>query len=673
MSTAEEDDGKDGLKVEFTLAALRRTDDPFSSKVVLHADIIAAIEWQAARSADEVMHAREKVVCEIEALGARLWANGTVADWYRGCDWAIARVSATVNGPLLEMLCAAARHGDPACIEFFRKGAPLMGLLDEAGIGEPVEDLGPLPVGELEGDCLAHNCALLKMLKDDPLGDELSKLTDADVECGRMTKLRCGDDLSKIRLHRRFGVVQGVRDDGSTKVRSVDHFSWSAVKERSRKKRKLASVNGHTVIPEKMTNDHLDELMESARLFLERLGVVPGLWKSDVDAAFRRIPLMAEHRWAAAVAFKWLGELVVAIHNSSPFGATSSVHAWEREGNLICNVARRLLKLGCFRYVDDFFGCERAETMEHAMLCMARLIRAMFGATAIADRKLECGLSLTVLGVDLSLNSAGYRCRPSKDKARKWVLQIQEALHTRCLSAGAASKFAGRLSWSCQFMFKRLGRAMLRPFFKQAYGNGDGHVGHDLLIALKWWLVVLQMELTEERVWEMSNEPLLHLFVDARGVPPRCAAVLFFNGECLYTDGAPSQQVLDEFQQREDAQIMGLEILAIAVGLATFANELRGRKVVVWSDNTGAESASRKGTARSWDHAVMIHDIWSMALRNNTAVWIERVGSDDNLSDLPSRESYLLMGALHGQWRAPLLPEVCAGAQEILMPSGIAS
>ena len=43
---------------------------------------------------------------------------------------------------------------------------------------------------------------------------------------------------------------------------------------------------------------------------------------------------------------------------------------------------------------------------------------------------------------------------------------------------------------------------------------------------------------------------------------------------------------------------MGLEILAIAVGLATFADELRGRKVVVWSDNTGTESASRAGTAR---------------------------------------------------------------------------
>ena len=51
MSTAEEDDGKDMQKVNFTLAALRRTDDPFTSKVALHEDVFA-IEWQSARSAD---------------------------------------------------------------------------------------------------------------------------------------------------------------------------------------------------------------------------------------------------------------------------------------------------------------------------------------------------------------------------------------------------------------------------------------------------------------------------------------------------------------------------------------------------------------------------------------------------------------------------------------------
>ena len=88
---------------------------------MLHEDVVAAIEWRSARSAAEVMHDRERIVCEIEALGARLWQDGTVASCHLGCDEAIARVSATVNGPLMERLAAAARHGDPACIEFFRK------------------------------------------------------------------------------------------------------------------------------------------------------------------------------------------------------------------------------------------------------------------------------------------------------------------------------------------------------------------------------------------------------------------------------------------------------------------------------------------------------------------------------------------------------------------------
>ena len=32
---------------------------------------------------------------------------------------------------------------------------------------------------------------------------------------------------------------------------------------------------------------------------------------------------------------------------------------------------------------------------------------------------------------------------------------LQEALRRRCLPAGAAQKFAGRLSWSCQSMFSQ--------------------------------------------------------------------------------------------------------------------------------------------------------------------------------------------------------------------------
>ena len=49
----------------------------------------------------------------------------------------------------------------------------------------------------------------------------------------------------------------------------------------------------------------------------------------------------------------------MSAHYACPFGATASVHAWERIGHLIRWVARELLKLAVLAYVDDAFAIER--------------------------------------------------------------------------------------------------------------------------------------------------------------------------------------------------------------------------------------------------------------------------------------------------------------------------
>ena len=130
-----------------------------------------------------------------------------------------------------------------------------------------------------------------------------------------------------FKLGPRLSVDQGIRDDGTRKVRAVDHFSW-ANSPGSPKKRKQDSVNGFTVLPEKMRHDHVDDLLEAVKLFLtyvslsitylscaivlafERLGMgLPGLWKTDIKDAFRRISLLPAHRWAATIAFMCMGQV----------------------------------------------------------------------------------------------------------------------------------------------------------------------------------------------------------------------------------------------------------------------------------------------------------------------------------------------------------------------------
>jgi hypothetical protein len=89
--------------------------------------------------------------------------------------------------------------------------------------------------------------------------------------------------------------------------------------------------------------------------------------------------------------FRHLGVVWIVRHVSMPFGALSSVHAWDRVAKLLLRIARVLLRFGSSTivvwhhfsgllftrlallvYVDDFHGGELPRSCEHAKWCFAR-------------------------------------------------------------------------------------------------------------------------------------------------------------------------------------------------------------------------------------------------------------------------------------------------------------
>ena len=101
------------------------------------------------------------------------------------------------------------------------------------------------------------------------------------------------------------------------------------------------------------------------------------------------------------------------------------------------------------------------------MNCFARFVRALMGEAALSQDKLGCGPTLDILGVLLRLSEFGYRAVPSSKTRDKCLRAILSALRDDLLHKGAAQKLAGRLNWSTQRMFHRLGRAMIRPIYDQ--------------------------------------------------------------------------------------------------------------------------------------------------------------------------------------------------------------
>ena len=67
----------------------------------------------------------------------------------------------------------------------------------------------------------------------------------------------------------------------------------------------------------------------------------------------------------------------------------------------------RCLHIPLLRYVDDYFSAERSECCRHALNCFSRLVRCLLGNSSITERKLECGMPLTVLGLSVTLTMSG--------------------------------------------------------------------------------------------------------------------------------------------------------------------------------------------------------------------------------------------------------------------------
>ena len=113
--------------------------------------------------------------------------------------------------------------------------------------------------------------------------------------------------------------------------------------------------------------------------------------------------------------------------------------------------------------------CARPGTSAHALQCMERLVKAVLGDDAVAPGKVECGQQLEILGIVVAPTAEGFTCSLSAAKAKKSLDAIADALESGSMYSGCAQKLAGRLSWASQFVFKRLGRAMLRPLFAHAH------------------------------------------------------------------------------------------------------------------------------------------------------------------------------------------------------------
>lgn len=79
-------------------------------------------------------------------------------------------------------------------------------------------------------------------------------------------------------------------------------------------------------------------------------------------------------------------------------------------------------------------------------------------------------------------------------------------------------------------------------------------------------------------------------------------------------------------------------MLAPIVALETFADRVRGADVFLLIDSEAVEGALIKGYSSREDLCLLVSVFWNLALKLRARIFIDRVSTDANPADWPSRD-----------------------------------
>ena len=127
---------------------------------------------------------------------------------------------------------------------------------------------------------------MLAALKSDPHVHELAAEIESEAAVGRMRIPISIDmlDLERSVVARRFSLEQGLKRDGSIRIRSVDDET-------------SCGTNLCVKPADKLKRDGIDALAALASLLHSFGRREFSLWKADVKSAYRRVPVRLDQRW----------------------------------------------------------------------------------------------------------------------------------------------------------------------------------------------------------------------------------------------------------------------------------------------------------------------------------------------------------------------------------------
>lgn len=254
-----------------------------------------------------------------------------------------------------------------------------------------------------------------------------------------------------------FSVVQ------SDKVRRCEDFRRSG-------------LNSTVEVHDAPHRDDIPVFVELIRAF-SALGLHPRTWAQDLAGAYRQLGVRDPSQ-AYCVLMLPQGPLILR-HNALSFGAVASVWGFNRTGDGLCFVARRLLWSVVGHFVDDFIGVGAAQHVDTEFSCFSQLF-AVLGLRMKVAKALPPRKRQKLLGVVVDIGNEDVQLCPHSNRCEKLSKELQMVLTADCLSDIQAQRIAGKMQFLNGTLFGQLGKSALHPIYSRAHHIGNESAGTQL-------------------------------------------------------------------------------------------------------------------------------------------------------------------------------------------------
>ncbi len=368
---------------------------------------------------------------------------------------------------------------------------------------------------------------------------------------------------------------------------------------------------------------------DSAVQLVVKVGKGAMMAKEDIESAFRLLPVHPED-------FALLGMKVrdkYFVDKALPMGASCSPFLFETFSTFVEWVARNEANTDqIIHFCDDYLlvgGPENSESLSCAFIKESfENTCEKLGVPLSPEKVVGPTTKITYLG--LEIDSVKQMIAIPQQKLLKITEKVKQAMSKNLISLKELQSVIGSLSFVCKAVSP--GRAFLRRLIDVTCGKKNSSqkfmLPKEAKCDLEMWLLFLErhngVSIIPDQAWLGDSD--VQFFTDASGG-------IGFGG---YYRGQWFQGRWPE--QEKERSIAWLEFFPIVVSVVLWGEQLKGKRIVIRSDNKPAVAIINKQTSKCPDIMKLLRFFVLQCLKFNLAFCAKHIpGESNDIADALSR------------------------------------